>query len=488
MTLQRFLKVVSAQEMARIEKWAIEKGASEEAFVEAAGKKVAEAVIEFIEKRRLGKKVAMVIGKGNKGADAYAAGRFLLEEGFHVRAIPLCDAEDCSGLNRKMGDRFRKRLGHFDEGLKFQDDALILDGLLGTGFKGKIEGILEKAICKMNDSGKPIISIDIPSGLNGSTGEIGGSAIHAQETVALGLPKIGFFLRDGWNCVGQVRVEDFGLSEEAIDQAQELAYFPLPSSLRLPPVMRTRHKYQAGYVLGIGGSKELTGAPKLTGLAALRAGAGIVRIFSRDAIGPCPLELICSKWNEKQWREEMKRAGAVFIGPGLGKAAAVKQWVKKELKKITIPSVIDADALLPDLEYPKNAILTPHRGEALRLLGLKEMPLEELLFSKIMKFCERKRVIILLKGAPTFIFIPEKPPLISPFGDPGMASAGTGDVLTGILAALLAQKMEPEEAAVLGAALHGIAGEIAAHHKTSYGLIASDLIDFLPQAFRTLIE
>jgi len=477
------VKVVAASEMARIEKLAIQQGASEERFMEEAGRQVASAAMAYIEKHHLPKRVVLLIGKGNNGGDAYAAGIQLLDEGFKVRALTICPFEACSPLNRKFGDRFRKKRGHIEliEGKIHFEEELILDGFLGTGFKGKVEEKMGAAIGQANESERPILAIDIPSGLNGTTGEVGTRAIKAQETIALGLPKMGFFLRQGWNHVGRLQVADFGLSEAVVKEAEAIAY--LPGRIDLPKIVRNRHKYQAGYVVGFGGSKDLPGAIKLSGLAALRAGAGIVRLFCPEEVGPVPLELICNRWNEKAWRAALLKAQAVFIGPGLGRSAAREKWLKTHLKRIEQPCVLDADALLPTLSFPKHTILTPHRGEALRLIGLKEMPEEEILFAKVMLFCKRKDLVVVLKGAPTIVFAPHAKPLIIPHGDPGMATAGSGDVLTGIITALLAQGKPPLEAAVLGVALHGLAGEAAAREKTSYCLIASDLIDFLPAAF-----
>lgn len=476
------LKVVTAQEMARIEKGAIARGASEERFIEEAGRKAAEFAIAWIAREKLPKKVLLLVGKGNNGGDAYAAGLCLLDEGFHVRAFQLYD--DGSPLNLKFADLFRKKRGKIESKLTF-DEGLILDGFLGTGFKGKVEESMAKAIQAANESGLPILAIDIPSGLNGSTGEVGGVAIMADETVALGLPKMGFFLRDGWNHVGKLHVADFGLPKEAVAEADAIAY--MPKTLELPKIVRNRHKYQAGYVVGFGGSKALPGASKLSGLAALKSGAGIVRLFHPEPIGPAPFELICNDWNVKAWKAALSKAQAVFIGPGLGRSKKIEAWLKAHLKEIKQHCVLDADALMPDLHLPANAILTPHRGEALRLLGLKAMPPEEELFAQIIRFCDRKKCIFVLKGAPTFIFRPKAAPIVVPRGDPGMATAGAGDVLTGMIAGLLAQGCSAYEAAILGVALHGIAGEEAAKEKTSYCLIASDLIDFMPNAFQVLM-
>lgn len=465
-------KIVTAEEMARIEQ-----GGDHEKYVEEAGRKVAEYVIRYVDKHDLAKKVTLLVGKGNNGADAYAAGICLIEEGFQVSACALY--QEVSALNQKFSDQFRKKKGRFSDQL----DGIIVDGLLGTGFKGKVEKKMAALIKRTNDSGLPIIAVDIPSGLSATSGEIGGCAIVANETIALGLPKIGFFIQQGWNYVGRLHIADFGLPLEAIAAADAVAY--IPKKLELPKIQRVRHKYEAGYVLGYAGSKQFPGAAIMAGYAALKAGAGIVRVFHRDEIGQGPLELICNSWDEKAWKEEIKRAKAIFIGPGLGN---VKDWLKKELKEIQVPCVIDADALLNDISYPKGAVLTPHRGEALRLLALKHQPADEEFFAKVIRYCSRKGVYVVLKGAPTFIFGPKHKPIIVPRGDPGMATAGSGDVLTGMIASMLAQGLGPYEAAIVAVALHAISGEIAAEHLTSYCLIATDLIDFIPLAFQEILK
>jgi hydroxyethylthiazole kinase-like uncharacterized protein yjeF len=252
-------------------------------------------------------------------------------------------------------------------------------------------------------------------------------------------------------------------------------------TLKLPPIVKNRHKYEAGYVVGLSGSDLFRGAPQLSGLAALRAGAGIVRVFHLDDIGSYPMELICQKWDENSWKKELKRADALFLGPGL-------RVFPISLSEIEIPSVVDADLLQPNVSFPKKAILTPHRGEMLRLLGRQKFSNDEEMISLCQQFASSKKIVLVLKGFPTIVFTAEKKPLVIARGDPGMATAGSGDVLTGILAALLAQKMSCYEAAILGVYLHALAGERAAQDKTSYSLIASDLIDYLPQAFRHLMK
>lgn len=480
------VKVVTAAEMARVEKLAVEGGCSEEKFIREAGKKVALVAMRYVEERKLPKTVYLVVGKGNKGADAYAAGIELLEEGFRVKAFACFPSEACSEENRKLGVEFVRKRGErvpFYEGTEIRfEEGLIIDGMLGTGFKGKVDGKVETAILIANASKNPILAIDLPSGLDGTTGVIGGACIEAALTVSLGMAKSGLFLREGWNHTGRLFVEDFGLPPRFVHLAEEIAYLPDVTRLPLPKIIRNRHKYQAGYVIGYAGSEIMRGAPKMAGLSALRSGAGIVRLFHKGEIGEAPMELISQKWTKKAWDEELKRAGALFAGPGLGTVS--KNW----LKEISLPAVFDADALQKGARFPAQAVLTPHRGEMLRLLGLKAAPQEEDFFLQCQKFVDRQRLVLVLKGAPTFLFEHGKPPLIIGRGDPGMATAGSGDVLTGIIAALLAQKMVAHAAAALGVYLHGIAGEKAAEEKTSYGLIARDLIECLPKAFHEVLK
>jgi len=473
-------KVVTAEEMLRIEKLTLQSGCSEEHFIDEAGKKVAEVAWEWLEKKGLPKQVTLLVGKGNNGADAYAAGLYLIQRGAKVRALVL--STEGSLENLKFKQRFISQKGPVDlfhESSHYVFDPLILDGFLGLGCKGDIKGPMSLAISQANLSGSFIIAIDVPSGVNATTGETSIPSICATETVTLGLPKIGLFLRDGWDRVGTLRVENFGLPDFLLEQAKATAYLLNEKRLVLPRLVRNRHKYQAGYVVGLSGSDPFKGAPKLSGLAALRAGAGMVRIFHFDEIGPSPMELICERWDAEKWSQELQRAQALFLGPGLGRNTSFV-----DLKKLTHPCVIDADLLQPGLDFPKGAILTPHRGEMLRLLHLKQIPKEEEFLAFCQKFVLEKKVIVILKGAPTFIFAPDQAPLLIARGDPGMATAGAGDVLTGVVAALLAQKVVPYEAATLGVYLHAIAGEKVAQEKSSYGMIASDLIAYLPYAFQ----
>ncbi|OGN70821.1 MAG: hypothetical protein A3I15_03370 [Chlamydiae bacterium RIFCSPLOWO2_02_FULL_49_12] len=495
------VKVVTAEEMARIERSACDCGASDEAFMESAGKGIAHLTEEFVLECNGAKQALLLVGKGNNGGDAYVAGRLLKERGFCVSALHLFPLAECSPLCQTECRRFQESGGQVsfpkgEEELLFPEEGIVLDGLVGTGFQGKAEGLVAAAIERANRSALPLLAIDIPSGLNGNTGEVGSVAVRATLTFYLGLPKIGFFLKSGWERVGELMRVDFGLEKQFIEEAKAEAFLLHEEALSslLPPLLRTRHKYQAGYVLGIGASQAMPGAALLASLAALRSGAGLVRLFypegMEEALSSAPYELIKEGWDlkeDKRIREEMARAKAMFLGPGMGRSKEAKRAFLHLLGKIKLPCVLDADALYflseeKERELPEISLFTPHHQEMQRLLS----PTENL-WTGTQKFADQKDVTVVLKGAPSVIFHPFTAPLIVPYGDPGMATAGTGDVLTGVLAALLAQGLSPKEAAALGVFLHAIAGEAAAFEKSSYAMIASDVIDFLPEAFNQLL-
>ena len=488
-------KVVTAKEMARIEALALKSGCNQEEFMSQAGLRVSEAAQGWIEEHHLAQQVVLLVGKGNKGGDAFAAGLELLNDGFQVRAYHLAPINECQPLCQKFAERFRKKGGLIQDtdDITFGPDELIIDGIFGTGFEGAVEGLYKIAIERANESDLPILAIDIPSGLNGSTGEIGGSVIHAHLTVTMGLPKVGFFLKNGWNFVGELSVGDFGLPPEWIERAEEVAFLPNWKKLKsfIPKTVRNRHKYQAGFVIGFAGSPHFSGAAKLASWASLGSGAGIVKLFyppeAESSMTDTPYEVIRTPWNEQEWNEALKRASAVFIGPGLGRSEAMKNWLLKYVPSLSCPVVLDADALLPSLDLPSRSICTPHRREAERLLGEKSLD-EETLFKRSQAFCDQKKSILVLKGAPTWVFIPESKPFIIAHGDPGMATAGSGDVLTGLIASLLAQGCTERESALLGVMLHALAGEEAAKEKTSHCMMARDLIQSLPKAFRIIQE
>lgn len=496
------LKVLTGKVMAERERLALH-GGNEELFMENAGRGVAEAVSIFSRQSNAEKSVVLLAGKGNNGGDGFVAACYLLEEGFDVQAVLPEDFSSCSPLCRKNAQRFQAQGGMILADCKnLRSAGIILDGIFGTGFKGAVQGSYREMIEWANGSRLPILAIDIPSGLDSETGQVETVAVKAAQTLFLELPKQGFFLQKGWDHIGKLVQVPFGIDSRFFDDAA--AKMVLGSlqdaAVLLPAVLPSRHKYSRGSVAGLAGSVQFPGAASLTSFAALRAGAGIVKLahpadMESSLAGSHPevIQLAYRPRETEKVLELLVAASACFLGPGIGQSAETVALVKEVLKRIQKPLVIDADALTMiaahDLAPPGGSVLTPHRGEMNRLLKVEGKPLLDLHYLELCQgYADRFQVTIVLKGAPTFLIAPKKTITLSVFGSPAMATAGSGDVLTGILAALLAQGLSPTEAAQLGCALHGLAGESAAKKKTLYCVVASDILEELPQAFQILIS
>lgn len=496
------MKVVSSEQMSQLESNAYRDGASESDFMEEAGSGVALVVHEYAENYQLNKHVILLCGKGNNAGDAYVAGIHLLHLDYLVVAYQIFPIPECSYLCRENHFRFIQEGGIVKEmssaeEISYPAAGIIVDGLLGTGFHGEIQDPLASIIQSANRSQLPIIAVDIPSGLNGNTGEASTSCMLAKATAFLGLPKMGFFLLNGWNQVGKLAYVDFGLAANYIEELDADLQMLSPDMLKplMPPLIQNRHKYQAGYVVGLAGSPQMPGAAVLSGLSALGSGAGIVRLLHPAGmemqLAASPSELIKTPYGPNSADfivETMNRATATFIGPGLGITPATRQLLREIFPRLSKPCVIDADALTiaaeENIPYPEKAILTPHTGEMKRLLKMDFFELDMKFLKQCQSYADEHSVTLILKGGPSFIFHPNGKICVNPRGDPGMATAGSGDVLTGHLAALLAQGLLPHQAALLGVYLHAIAGEYAALELTSYCMLASDIINYLPYAFR----
>jgi hydroxyethylthiazole kinase-like uncharacterized protein yjeF len=496
------MKIVTSKEMAALEAKAFRSGHSEAAFMDKAGEGVAFIVGEYLESHGLQPHILLLCGKGNNAGDAYVAGIQLLELEYEVTAIQVVPIQETSSLCQQHYHTFMKEGGKIWDGsypvehLFFGDVGIMVDGLFGTGFRGTVQEPFASIIELANRSRKPIISIDIPSGLSGETGAVEGEVIAAAETAFLGLPKVGFFLREGWDCVGKLRHVDFGLPQQLIDESKPNLMMLTPEFLQplMPKIRRSRHKYQAGYVVGLAGSPLLPGAAILSASAALRSGAGIVRLLYPEGMreefaGSLP-ELILTPYAPDGSAEvlaHLNRATAAFIGPGLSTTPSVRAMLRTVLPLLEVPCVIDADALTvlaeEDIALPRHTILTPHHGELARLLHIPKF--EEItseLITLCQQYADKHHVTLILKGGPTFVFHPNKTIVINPTGDPGMATAGSGDVLTGLIASLLAQGMPTSHAAMVGVFVHGLAGEHAALDYTSYCMTASDITSYFPEA------
>ena len=549
------MKVVPSKEMARIESLAYQADFKEESFMEQAGLGVAKQIKAFIEKNYLEKNIFLLCGKGNNSGDAYVAGRYLLDWGFSVQALQLTPFEACSPLCQKNAKKFTGSIIHLNDkqitqnsganydnskcyhsnslSFSFPKNHTLVDALFGTGFRGEVKDPFKSIIQSANSSDLPIISIDIPSGLNGSTGQVESSAIKATFTIFLGLPKTGFFLQNGWNYTGHIKQVDFCLKKQFIEQGKDdfLLLTKEKISQYIPKVTNSRHKYEAGYVAGFAGSKGMPGAAILAGKATLKNGAGIVRIFHPKGMeaefSGAPYEIIRKGYDLEDLKQlltspEFTKAKSFFVGPGIAcnkKSTELLKFLLPLLDKLNKPTVIDADALTlaaqEKIPLPKQAILTPHIGEVLRLLSVdstfsnsftsastsntpasasvsslnsKTYPIDLPFLKLCQQYAQKNKIILVLKGGPSFIFTEDEPFFVCPIGSPGMATAGSGDVLTGMIAALLAQRVPPKQAACLGVYLHGLAGKYAEERLTPYCMVASDIIHFLPQAWKNLVK
>lgn len=492
----RGLPIVTADEMKRLEKEAFAEGESEEEYMLSAGRGIAEVLAKILITPADCGSVYLLIGKGNNGGDAFVVGEILKKKRFSVIAYALFPIEECSELSKKMAGKYTKAGGKLEilEQVPSFTKGVIVDGLVGTGFKGAAEGMLAEVINAANNSGLPIFAVDIPSGLNASTGAVESVAISAHTTVFLGLPKIGFFIGSGWDHVGKLIRVDFGLPQRFIDKSKAMAYLLDEKKMAkiLPKIKRSRHKYQTGYVIAVAGSIKMPGAAIMSCVATLKSGAGILRLFfpqeMKNELTSAPFELIKEGWDLKddaRITEESKRAKALLIGPGMGRTKEAEDAVKMVLAKTKLPSVLDADALWflaqdKEMHLPETTILTPHHQEMKRILDADPN------IENCKEYVNTREITLVLKGAPTMVFHPGEEPIIVARGDPGMAKAGTGDVLTGIITGLLAQGLDSFPAAVLGVYLHAIAGEIAAKARTSYGILATDLIQYLPEAIQKI--
>jgi NAD(P)H-hydrate epimerase len=501
MRKELFLKVVTSEEMARIEKIAFSQGFSDLDFMENAGRSIANTLFSLIKDHKEMQKILVFAGKGNNGGDAFVAARQLSSFGISVKVVHQYLDRECSALCQMQKVKFLSEFPHAIiselSAVEINQNDLILDGLVGTGFTGPAQGRLLEAIEKINSSKATIVSIDIPSGLSGTRGKGETQCVKADITIYLELPKWGFFVGDGWKYVGKIIRAPFGLDEKIVSIANACGLLPVESEIKdlMPNIDRCWHKYQRGYVLGYAGNKLMQGAAILSASAALRSGSGIVRLFyPQEYIAMMPVEVIQEPYDTQRFLDEAIRASSCFIGPGLGRDELTFCSLKDLLNQIKIPSVLDADALYylskdPMTTLPDKVVLTPHHGEMSRLLAsidcLKE---DQDLLAQSQVYANRNRCTIVLKGSPTFIISPDHLPIVMPFGDPGLATAGSGDVLTGIISSLLSQKLSIIQSCILGVFIHAKSGEFASQEKTSYGFISSDIISHISSVLKLLLK
>jgi hydroxyethylthiazole kinase-like uncharacterized protein yjeF len=477
----------------------------------------ARAVVEEIEERFEDVEfltVAVVCGPGNNGGDGFAIARHLHLRGADVDVFLVCDPAELKGdalTNYKLLEPIGLDVIAWNEHeeVALDDYDLVIDALFGTGTVRKPEGKYLQAVEAINDSPAFVIAVDVPSGVDATTGEVPGAAVFADVTVTFQCAKSGLVLPPGRDYVGDLVVAPISIPEK--EDILAAAPFGLPEDEdvfeRLPVRPRDAHKGDFGNVLVIAGSRGMSGAARLVGMAALRTGAGLVKVAVPESIraevaayhpeimtialpetadGTIAAAAMDTLKSYAEW------ADVIAVGPGFGQHEETARFLDAFLS-IGKPLVIDADALnliaahklLPKI--PADTVITPHPGEFDRLAGKKHASFQDRA-QAARDFAEKHHLSLLLKGAPTLCFDSNGFGMVNPTGNPGLATAGSGDVLTGIVAALRAQGLNSHASAWVGAYLHGRAADLAVEDVGEASLVAGDVIEYLPEAFASLEE
>lgn len=489
-------ELLTPTEMAECDRRTIAAGTPGIVLMQRAGRAVADAVA----RHPVGTRVLVVAGPGNNGGDGFVAARVLAERGYPVRMMLLGDV---GALRGDAAEAARAWRGEVEPAVpaKISGAGVIVDALFGAGLNRVVEGEARALIEAMNASGLPIVAVDLPSGINGASGQVMGAAVTARESVTFFRRKPGHVLLPGRTHAGNVRVADIGIPDSVLDT---LCVNTFANGLDLwrdtfPVPRLDGHKYGRGHAVVVSGDVSSTGAARLAARGALRAGAGLVTLASpptalavNAAASTAVMVRAVDGADDLRELLDDKRLNAVALGPGLGVGAKTRDLVTAALDGERAV-VLDADALtsfeggaakLSDAikARPRPVVLTPHQGEFGRLFkDLGQASENESKIELARSAAQTSRAIVLLKGPDTVIAAPDGRAVINENAPPWLATAGSGDVLAGIITALLAQRMPAFEAACAGAWLHGEAGTEAGP-----GLIAEDLPETFPAIYRRL--
>ena len=501
------MKILASTQLKELDKYTIvhEPIASID-LMERAARALTDAIV-----RRWDKSFEIVVfaGPGNNGGDALAVARMLSQKGYHVEVFLFNTkgqlSEECqTNLNRlkTCGSIYFTEISTQFDPPALTENHLVIDGLFGSGLNKPLNGGFASVVKYINASKAQVVAIDIPSGLMGedNTYNIRPHIIHANVTLSIQLPKLSFLFPENEGIVGEWELLNIGLKQSFIDAAPSAYSILEETEVRslIQPRKRFSHKGTFGHGLLIAGSYGMAGASILAAKACLKSGIGLltvhVPIHNHDLLqATVPEAIVHTDIQERYFAQPMHlhRYSALAIGPGLGQEEDTALAMMEQIQGSSLPIVLDADAInilsthrnwLSRL--PKRCILTPHLGELERLIG-KCMDTYERL-TKVKELAAYLQSYIIVKGAWTTIVTPEGNYYFNPTGNPGMATGGSGDVLTGILLGLLAQGYSREEACKLGVYIHGLAGDIAAEEKTQMGMTAADIIEALPAAWKKL--
>lgn len=452
-----------------------------------------------------GRRIAVCCGPGNNGGDGYVLARLAQAQGVKVDLWALHDPQHLQGDARRAWQDYENAGGTVQlwAGHSLQDAAVVVDALFGIGLSRDLDAAAAQFVQAINDCGRPVLALDVPSGLHADTGAVMGVAVHAQQTLTfLGL-KQGFYFGQGPDHVGELLADDLGVSVPAAAEFKPVAQRIATNLVEqvLPPRRRTTHKMQQGRVLVIGGGPGMAGAARMTAEAALRVGAGLVTVATavqnQAVISAGRPELMCHGVDDAaQLTALIEHADVLAIGPGMGRDTWAMHLLQTAMASGK-PMVIDADALtlLADEQASSaaasnrtNWILTPHPGEAGRLLGCSAQAVQADRLKALRDMRQRHGATVVLKGAATLVLgVDDEIPSICDRGNPGMATPGMGDVLTGVIAGILAQCRDPLQAARTGVLVHAMAGDMAAQ-RGERGLLASDLFEHLRTCVNPVIQ
>ena len=516
------MKIVTAAQMQALDHRAItEAHIPSLTLMENAGSSVVAAMAQIFGSLA-GKTVAILCGKGHNGGDGFVVARLLKRKRARVQVLLMARVADLADDTKTMYRRFVS-VGDASAVLACPSTAklqtllrgsdLIVDALLGTGLSAPVIGPYRTAIDCINDADRPVTAIDLPSGIHADTGEVLGVAVRATLTVTFGLPKLGLYVGPGIDHAGIIRIADIGIPPSYMDAVDSrISLITRDETRRLLPVrLPSGHKGTYGHVGVIAGSVGKTGAAALAARAALRVGAGLVTVATpasvNDTLEAKLLEVMTVPMPETKARTLAPSGldqlvaftnarSAVAIGPGLTTHPETAELIHALITRLEKPSVLDADALnalagrpalLAECKVP--LILTPHPGEMARLEGqATPQSVNADRIGTASRFAQQRGVILVLKGARTVVAHPNGQVAICPTGNPGMATAGTGDALTGIIVGLVAQGLNAWDAARAGTYLHGLAGDLAAASLGIAGMTAGDLIERIPHALTQVVS
>lgn len=515
-------KIVTAAQMQELDRRTItEARVPATALMERAGVGIVSSLEERWGSVR-GKTVTVVCGKGNNGGDGFVVARLLRRHHAKVRVLALASLRELSREAATMYKQFIRGGGKpsvYSYTSKAQAQALLrdsdilIDALLGTGLSSPVTGRYAEVIDSINDTHRPVVAVDLPSGLHADTGAVLGRAVCASLTVTFGLPKLGLYQGQGIDHAGEVTIVDIGIPPAYVDAVA--GHITLMTRRAVQAYLPTRrpssHKGTFGHAGIIAGSVGKTGAAALAARAALRVGAGLVTVATpssvNDTLEAKLVEAMTVPMPETKARTLARNAldrlvsfmaarTAIAIGPGLSTAPETVELIQALTKQLDRPAVFDADALnalsgriarLASCKIPP--IITPHPGEMARLEPeATPQTVNNDRLGLATRFARERGLFVVLKGARTVVARPDGAVAICPTGNPGMATAGTGDVLTGMLVGLLAQGLPSWEAACAATYLHGMAGDLAAAGKGQAGMIAGDLVEQIPYALKLVDE